>query len=285
VLSGCGWVVSDTDGTKPKIMLTYQPILLGGNERLSPFCMVLDFIQSANSVRRSCKEGFFIGGNVMSAKAQIGGMRFGKLTAIDQDGSRNNKALCNFRCDCGKVEKRAYIHVKRSNRKGIPQCKECMFAMRGETGKRNKTHGFSNGNTRKLYDVHRQMMKRCYDSACKDYPNYGERGISVCQEWHDLGSFINWAYSTGYKEKVTIERIDVNGNYCPENCTWIKNAMQAQNTRKVIRLDAFGETRLLLDWAVITGIGYRTIKTRLRLGWDVERALTEKPYLGKNQFS
>lgn len=221
----------------------------------------------------------------MGIKAQIAGVRFGKLVAINQDGSHNNKALWNFKCDCGRIEKRAYIHVKNSNKKGIPQCNNCMITLRASLGRKNKTHGFSCGNTRKLYDVHRQMMKRCYDHACKDYINYGARGIVICNEWHDLKSFIDWAIKSGYKNKVTIERIDVNGNYCPENCTWVKNEMQAKNTRKVIRLSAFGETKRILEWVAITGIGERTIKNRLKLGWHPERALTEKPYLGKNQFS
>lgn len=147
----------------------------------------------------------------------------------------------------------------------------------------NTTHGCSTGGRRRLYDVWRQMHRRCYSPACKDYPAWGGRGIAVCDAWHDVRAFVAWAESSGYRRGVTIERVDNNGNYEPSNCRWIPNEQQASNTRRLTFIDAFGQRRRIDDWAVLTGIGYRTIKMRLALGWDVERALTEMPVLGKNQ--
>jgi len=96
---------------------------------------------------------------------------------------------------------------------------------------------------------------------------------------------MDWALESGYSEGLTIERVNVNGNYCPENCTWIKNHMQATNTRKVVRITFQQMTRTLVEWEMHTGIKHNTIKNRLRCGWSVYRALTEKPVVGKNQFS
>lgn len=145
----------------------------------------------------------------------------------------------------------------------------------------NTTHGLSKF---KLYDVHRQMLKRCYDSNSKDYPGYGGRGISVCKEWNDVHAFFNWAYKSGYKEGLTIERIDVNGNYCPENCTWIENKMQGRNTRRVRFLQYDGKSMSVSDWSRETGINIRTLINRLNLGWSVEKTLSSIPAKGRNQW-
>lgn len=147
----------------------------------------------------------------------------------------------------------------------------------------NTKHGCSRGSRRKLYDVWRQMHRRCYSPACKDYPSWGGRGITICDEWGDVQLFCEWAESAGYLPGLTIERIDNNGNYEPSNCRWIPNERQASNTRRLTFLEAFGERRRIDEWAAITGIKYRTIKMRLVLGWAPEVALTVAPVKGRNQ--
>lgn len=147
----------------------------------------------------------------------------------------------------------------------------------------NIKHGCSSGPRRKLYDVWRQMHRRCYSPACKDYPAWGGRGITICSEWHDVRAFCEWAESSGYRDGVTIERRNNDGNYCPENCHWIPNERQASNTRRLTYLVAFGERRRLDEWARISGIKYRTLKMRINLGWDAETALTVAPVRGRNQ--
>lgn len=147
----------------------------------------------------------------------------------------------------------------------------------------NTRHGCSVGSRRRLYDVWRQMHRRCYSPGCKDYPAWGGRGISVCDQWHDVRAFCEWAEASGYRHGVTIERIDNNGNYEPSNCRWIPNERQASNTRRVTYIEAFGQRRRIDDWADITCINYRTIKMRLRLGWPPEDALTVIPVRGRNQ--
>lgn len=147
----------------------------------------------------------------------------------------------------------------------------------------NTTHGCSTGERRRLYDVWRQMHRRCYSPACKDFPAWGARGIRICDSWHDVRTFVAWAESAGYRRGLTIERIDNDGDYTPENCHWIENELQASNTRRLTFLEAFGEKRRIDEWAKVTGVAYRTIKMRLHLGWDAEAALTVVPVKGRNQ--
>ncbi len=147
----------------------------------------------------------------------------------------------------------------------------------------NTTHGCSTGERKRLYDVWRQMHRRCYEPACKDYPAWGGRGITVCGEWRDVRAFCAWAEASGYRRGLTIERIDNDASYSPDNCRWIPNAKQASNTRRLTYIEAFGQRRRIDEWADLVGIGYRTIKMRLHLGWDAEAALTVVPVTGRNQ--
>lgn len=147
----------------------------------------------------------------------------------------------------------------------------------------NTTHGCSTGARRRLYDVWRQMHRRCYAPACKDYLAWGGRGIKVCPEWHDVRAFCAWAEASGYRRGVTIERINNDSDYSPENCRWIPNERQASNTRRLGYLDAFNQRRRIDEWALLVGLSYTTLKTRLRLGWSAEDAITMPAVLGRNQ--
>lgn len=213
-------------------------------------------------------------------KADITGLRFGSLVAV----KKISGMIWVFKCDCGNIEERNRRHIQRSSLYGnISSCKKCFANKAIDMGHKNKTHGLSQGENRKLYDVHRQMMKRCYDPMCKDYDNYGRRCISVCYEWHDIANFIAWARSSGYKDKVTIERIDVNGGYCPENCTWIENKLQARNTRKASVLIIDGEPVQIGYIAEKTGISVKTIKGRMVRGWSVDEIINTPAKIGNNK--
>jgi len=194
--------------------------------------------------------------------------RFGKLVAFHLgERSAEGRYSWRLRCDCGQIVERTSANLTVSQKKNMASHCGCSPIL--------KTHGLSKDH-KKLYDVWGSMKARCYRLTSKDYPNYGGRGISICDEWkNSFPNFFAWAIGSGYVAGVsTIERVDVNGNYEPSNCTWIVNERQALNTRKVRMLTLNGETMALSDWAVKLGIRPNTIKTRLRLGWSVEDALS-----------
>lgn len=212
------------------------------------------------------------------------GHLFGKLELITYLPTEHGASTCLFRCLCGTFTKRQLKNVVRTAKTQIPCCLECGKQSKINNGKKQRTHGVSVDNPR-LYDVHRQMMKRCYDPRCKDYPNYGERGIGVCQEWRNILRFVEWAISTGYERGLTIERIDVNSGYSPDNCKWIPNEQQAHNTRIVRKITIDGETKVISEWSKVYGVPISTIKNRLRAGWQVDLAIKTPSFVGRNQFT
>lgn len=199
------------------------------------------------------------------------GQVFGKLTVVEFSHS-DGRSYWLCKCECGKTKTVRSSSLRRKKRP-VRSC-GCLV------GKHKITHGLSNS---KLYDVWRQMNQRCFNPFCKDYRNYGGRGIKVCKSWRNIKEFISWARSSGYKSGLTIERKDVNKDYAPSNCCWIDNKHQARNTRKVRKLTYQGVTRTVSDWADLTGINHRTLKGRLNRGWSAQKALTLKPKHGRNQ--
>lgn len=137
------------------------------------------------------------------------------------------------------------------------------------------THGCTNT---RLYEIWCGIKKRCYNSKDKRYKNYGGRGITVCEEWkNSFEAFHNWAMANGYNENLTIERIDVNGNYCPENCKWATLREQMRNTTRNHFVTAFGETKTIAEWSQVSGISQNVIKDRLnKLHWSPEDAVSIK---------
>ena len=182
------------------------------------------------------------------------GQKIGMLTvlALIRKKSVGGNLLWACVCECGSFVSRNSSQLTSS----IRSEKNSNCGCEPGNKKHNLTYRF-----KKLHMVWSSMKARCYRSTCKDFKNYGGRGISICDEWrNDFATFHKWAMETGYEEGVsTIERVDVNGNYCPENCTWIVNERQALNTRKVIFLTAKGKTQSLSDWAAELGMRPNTI--------------------------
>lgn len=176
----------------------------------------------------------------MGIKRDLTGERFGKLVAVERVGKdKYSRAIWKCLCDCGR-----YTTVMIGNlTSGNTQSCGC-----GHDG--NPTH--KQTKTR-LFNIWQKMKERCSCPTNDAYINYGARGICVCDEWkNDFLCFKKWAEENGYKDNLTIERKNVNENYCPENCCWIPKGEQANNKTNTIRIN--GKT--LKEICEITGFKY-----------------------------
>lgn len=193
----------------------------------------------------------------MSKVKDITGKRFGKLTAIKYTGNIDSHGcvwLC--KCDCGK-----YIEASTGNLvRGYPTaCKDCT-----EKNRRERIKIAQSRRREKLYAVWKGMRQRCRNSNSKAYHFYGKRGINVCQEWDIYTNFRNWALANGYKEGLSIERINVDGDYCPQNCTWINFSSQAYNTRRTLYIEFKGIKIPLAKMIHDLGLPYKTVVNYLK---------------------
>lgn len=199
--------------------------------------------------------------------------RFGRLTVISQaddyiypNGKRRTQWLC--KCDCGEVVAIEQYNLVSGN------SKSCGCLNNELVKTRSITHG---DRYSRLYRIWSNIKSRCYNPNASTYSNYGGRGIEMCAEWRDSYSeFKTWALKNGYKDKseFTIDRIDVNGNYEPNNCRWSTPKEQANNRRNTLILNSDGEAHTLSEWADIMGIKYHTLYARVfKLGWALDRAL------------
>lgn len=201
----------------------------------------------------------------------MAGQRFGRLTALERVGSnKHGSALWRFRCDCGAETEAIGSNV----RKGIT--KSCGCYGRESSGRNARiahtakiTHGAS---YTKLYRTWGSMHGRCYNENQPQFPNYGGRGIKVCARWHDFAAF---AADMGEKPTPahTLDRIDVDGDYMPENCRWATMTEQNNNKRDnvIVRID--GHVCTLAQAIRARGLNSKTVHTRLHRGWSMERAL------------
>ena len=126
---------------------------------------------------------------------------------------------------------------------------------------------YHKGTKTKLYRVWCSMKERCNNPNHKSYKNYGGKGIKVCNEWSsDYSKFLSWAYEHGYKEGLTIDRINGNNDYSPENCRWVTTAEQNRNYSRNHFITYNGETKCLADWADFFGINRATVLFRIKQG-------------------
>ena len=117
----------------------------------------------------------------------------------------------------------------------------------------------------RLYSIWREMKNRCYNNKRKDYKYYGLKGIKICDDWkYDFNNFQKWAIESGYRDDLTIDRINSNKNYCPENCRWIDMKSQNRNKTNNIRVFYNGETKTLMEWSEILNINYKTLRDRYK---------------------
>lgn len=136
-------------------------------------------------------------------------------------------------------------------------------------------HGLSGKNCHPLYRTWKNIKRRCYNEKSKDYRWYGAKGVTMCDEWRtDFIVFYNWAISNGWGKDLQIDRIDFNGHYAPENCRWLTDLEQAQNTSQVKLVTYLGKIQSHSGWARELGLDRRKLSWRLANGWTVDEVFT-----------
>ena len=204
----------------------------------------------------------------MSKPLDLTGERFGRLIVIERsNNSKSGKTKWLCECDCGNRT----VVFSTSLIRGLTHSCGCLN--RELASERAAKHLLSNS---RLYKTWSGIKKRCHNSKSKSFSIYGGRGISICKEWdNDFQEFYEWSISHGYRDNFSIDRIDVNGNYYPENCRWVDRLTQANNCRTNHYLTFNGKTQSIAEWARELGVSDSVIRHRLsKLGWSVEKTLT-----------
>lgn len=206
----------------------------------------------------------------MSAFIDLAGQRFGRWTVLERVGKRSGKLTWLCRCDCGKTKSVVGTTLTRG------RSRSCGCFRIDDLKARKTTHGETNKT--RLYSIWHNMLSRCRNPKNKNYKDYGGRGITVCPEWENsYVAFRDWAYANGYSDDLSIDRINNDKGYNPDNCRWATVTEQTNNRRNVKQITFNGETHTIREWSVLTGIAYEIIYGRLNAGLSADRALTEKP--------
>lgn len=194
----------------------------------------------------------------------ISGKRFGRLVALKLSEKRSGrKTYWECRCDCGNIKTVRTDSLKSGLIKSCGCLKKEQDKINLPNGQGRVKHGLSR---ERLYHIWLGMLSRCENDSNSRYQSYGGRGIKVCDTWHDVEKFRDWAINNGYKETLSIDRIDVNGNYEPSNCRWATIKEQANNKRDNIFIEFEGKKQTLKEWSEELNIPYGTLSTRVSLG-------------------
>lgn len=187
----------------------------------------------------------------------LSNQRFYMVTVLDKYIKKDNRIYWYCKCNCGK------IFLRRSDIIQNKQVKSCGCYQKINNTKIGLIHGDGrkNGQNHRLYVSWQGMLGRCYNSNAIQYKDWGGRGINVCDDWkNNYEVFKEWALNNGYKDNLTLDRIDVNGNYCPENCRWITKVEQNKNTRKCKHIEYNGNTYTIPELAKIFNISANQLR-------------------------
>lgn len=198
-------------------------------------------------------------------KNDLSNQVFGKLIALEILTEKKNGCyywMC--KCECGNIKKVLSTRLVQ----GVTKSCGCLKYIKGQ----NKTHGLRN---HPLYSIWKGMKYRCYNEKCKNYKDYGGRDIKMCDEWYNsMENFYNDMVIGYIKGEVELDRINVNGNYCKENCRWVTQTQNANNKRNNKYISMNGIVRTAAEWGRLLGIKDNTITNRLKRGLSVEKSLS-----------
>ncbi|ALA13205.1 HNH endonuclease [Bacillus phage TsarBomba] len=196
------------------------------------------------------------------------GKKYNRFTIVSYAGV-NKQGYKTFSCicECGTKKEVTLTKLKRGD------TKSCGCLTLDRTKETNTKHG---KRYTRLYNIWRGMKLRCDNENDPNYTNYGGRGITIYAEWYDFEAFYSWAVNNGYTDTLTIERVDVNKGYCPDNCIWANATAQARNRRSNKYVTLFDETKTLAEWLQDerTAMSRNIYNSRVKQGWSPEKALT-----------
>ena len=207
----------------------------------------------------------------MTQPVDVVGKKFGRYLVIAKSNKRTKamKQMVFCKCDCG-IEKEVIVGNLRN---GLSKSCGCLKSER--TSEPMKKHGLSK-NT--MYMRYRQMIKRCYDEASKEYKNYGNRGIKVCERWlESIENYIDDMGNPPFKD-ASIDRVNNNLGYSKENCKWATKKEQSENRRTTTMVNINGENLCLSDWSKKLGLNKKAVADRIKAGWDIKMAVTMKKH-------
>jgi len=200
----------------------------------------------------------------MSDLKDLSGQKFGRLTVISRaQNNIQNRAMWNCVCDCGGGKTTLGVTLRNGRTKSCG-------CLRSELNiERFTVHGCTNTPE---YAIWMSMKQRCNNPSNKEFSNYGNRGIKICERWY---TFKNFLADMGNKpgNNFSIERVDNSKGYNPDNCIWGTGFEQANNTRKNVFLDIKGEKNTVAQWCRLSGVSVQTVHYRLRHGWEHEKAV------------
>lgn len=208
------------------------------------------------------------------------GTKCGWLTVLRPgpmvQGTVGLKSTSVCRCRCGRETTVLNANFNTNLKKGSMMSCGC-YASSFESRSLWFSGPYSGESTTRLANEHRLMMSRCYNKKDKSWKFYGEHGVTVCNQWHDYRVFKEWAFANGYRDDLTLDRVDFLGNYEPDNCRWITIQEQQLNKRSNRWLTYRGQTKPMRVWATELGINYYVLRSRMMYGWSVERAFETPP--------
>lgn len=190
----------------------------------------------------------------------LAGKKYGRLTVIQLSHIEKHHKVWLCQCECGNNT------LARTGNLNSGSVQSCGCLMKDNMRKVATTHSLSRS---RIYRIYINMKMRCSKPTEIQFHNYGGRGIKVCEEWkEDFMSFYKWAMANGYNKKLTLDRIDNDGNYEPSNCRWATYEEQCRNKGNNRLISINGVEKSLIEWSEMSGIGRATIAKRINVGWD-----------------
>ena len=205
----------------------------------------------------------------------IVGKKFGRLTVLNYDNSKPKSAKGGFYhyyiclCECGRTTQVERSHLLTKHTKS---CGCLSFETKSIL---HKKHGLRKT---RINNIWRGMKQRCYNPKRDNYSKQGGLGITICKEWlNDFEAFYNWSITNGYTDNLTIDRINVNGNYEPSNCRWVDKIKQANNKNNIPLYEYNGLKLSIAEWSKVLNINSETLRERIKRGWTIEKTFSTIP--------